>query len=163
MQQENGQEEFIFKECFLVLWILKKSSVLLYKYPKRLASVKEHIGDKRSHCYSHFKDSLERKTLLLSAFILQLELNPSQNNVQMEKERWSHSTCPLWKYSFAKSPLCARGPGGLTNRSLLQSCTSYHEQSAIPGVKLLSRLIKGKGKAASGLQYLAFSTQFNAV
>lgn len=38
-----------------------------------------------------------------------------------------------------------------------------HEPSAIPGVKLFSRPIKGKGKAASGLQYLAFSMHFNAV
>lgn len=95
--------------------------------------------------------------------MMQVEWSPPKSP-KVKKEKWFHTISPQWKYSSAKGPPWARGPGGMRrNRSLLQSGTSYQEQSAIPGVELFSRLVKGKGKAASGLQYLAFSTQFNAV
>lgn len=125
-------------------------------------SFSQECNDKRSQHCSHFKYGLKRKTLLLmSAFMLQLELNSAKVTPKCRR-KGSPTVSACSKNDALQTALAVPGRTD-EEQEPLEVMHQLHEPSAVPGVKLFSRLIKGKGKAASGLQHLAFSTHFNAV
>lgn len=97
----------------------------------------------------------------MSAFMLQLELNSAKVTPKCRR-KGSPTVSACSKNDALQTALAVPGRTD-KEQEPLEVMHQLHEPSAVPGVKLFSRLIKGKGKAASGLQHLAFSTHFNAV
>lgn len=97
----------------------------------------------------------------MSAFMLQLELNSAKVTPKCRR-KGSPTVSACSKNDALQTALAVPGRTD-EEQEPLEVMHQLHEPSAVPGVKLFSRLIKGKGKAASGLQHLAFSTHFNAV
>lgn len=114
-------------------------------------SFSQERDDKRSQHHSHFKYGLKRKTLLLmSAFMLQLELNPAKITPKCRR-KGSPTVSACNENDALQTALTAPGRTD-EEQEPLEVMHQLHEPSAIPGVKLFSRLIKAKER-----QHLAYN------